>query len=77
LTSCRVFNFQKRHKCQNFLLSLNRDQGLRGCDVFGFVNPHTFCELKNRHFWQLRLPQHAEKAQASKVLTVDVLIVLN
>ena len=29
------------------------------------------------HFWQLRLPQHAEKAQASKVLTVDVPIVLN
>jgi len=54
LTSCRVFNFQKRHKCQNFLLSLNRDQGLRGCDVFGFVNPYTFCELKNRYFWQLR-----------------------
>ena len=50
LTSCRVFNFQRRHKCQNFLLSLNRDQGLRGCDVFGFVNPYTFCELKNPRF---------------------------
>ena len=59
------------------MLSLNRDRGLRGCDVFGFVNPYTFSELKNRRFDQLRRFELSEKAQASKLLTLDVLIVLN
>jgi hypothetical protein len=31
---------------------------------------------KNHHFWQLRHFQLSKKAQASKLLTVDVLIVL-
>ena len=55
LSSRRKSNFQKKHKCKNFPLSLGRNRGLRACDVFGFVNPYTLPRVvvqikKSTHF---------------------------
>ena len=48
-------------------LSLGRERESHGCDVFGFVNPYTFSELKNPRFWPVAACSTFKKGTSVKI----------